>query len=256
MGAALTGRDDIPSQTPVPPRSPRTAPPSPGGSPQQASLFFDDDIPRTQRWGEVWAARNGWRRVAGVDEAGRGPLAGPVVAAAVLLPDGHGIEGLRDSKKLSERRREALYRLITARAAYAVTRVEPSRIDEINIFRATMETMAEAITKLRGKLDADPDCVLIDGPHAPGLALLKRRLFCVPVVKGDSLSENIAAASIVAKVTRDRLMKRMDRRYRGYGFARHKGYGTAAHLAALAALGPCAIHRRSFAGVLPAAGCQ
>ena len=236
-------------------RRPDTSPSSPSASqfspsfPVQASLF-SDDIPRNQHWGEQWAARSGWRLVAGVDEAGRGPLAGPVVAAAVMLPDGHGIDGIKDSKQLTETAREALYRLITKKAAYAVCRVDAGRIDEINIFRATMEAMAGAITGLLAKLDAEPECVLIDGPHKPGVGLLGARLFCVPIVKGDTLSENIGAASVVAKVTRDRLMKRMDKKYRGYGFAKHKGYGTPEHLTALVRLGPCPIHRMTFAGVL------
>ncbi|MBI5526377.1 MAG: ribonuclease HII [Deltaproteobacteria bacterium] len=207
-------------------------------------------MPPSQRWGEIWAARSGYRLVAGVDEAGRGPLAGPVVAAAVVLPPGHGIDGIGDSKLLSARRREELYSRIKKTAKMAVCRVEAERIDQVNVLRATMEAMAGAIKKLTRSLGREPDCVLIDGPHKPGLHLLGARLNCVPVVKGDRLSENIGAASIVAKVTRDRLMKRFDRKFRGYGFARHKGYGTPEHLAALEGLGPCEIHRRTFAGVL------
>jgi len=212
--------------------------------------LFDDDIPPSQCWGERWAAHNGYRLVVGVDEAGRGPLAGPVVAAAVSLPPGHGLEGIGDSKQLSASRREELCALITKCAPFAVFRVESDRIDEINILRATMEAMAGAIKKISKALGREPDCILIDGPHKPGIHLLGARLNCVPVVKGDSLSENIGAASIVAKVTRDRLMKRLDRKYRGYGFARHKGYGTPEHLAALSGLGPCEIHRKTFAGVV------
>ncbi|MFA6035127.1 MAG: ribonuclease HII [Myxococcota bacterium] len=207
-----------------------------------------DDIPRDQRWGEEWARRNGWDVVAGVDEAGRGPLAGPLVVAAVILPRDDGICGIKDSKKTSELQREALFPLIVSKAVCAVRMAGHERIDEVNILRATMESMDWAVTRLCSRLQGVPDLVIVDGPHLPPL-LAASATRSIPLKKGDALSENVAAASIVAKVVRDRLMRRMALRYPGYGFERHKGYGTAAHLEALARLGPCPIHRRSFAGV-------
>ena len=229
-------------------RSSSPSPRLPSGPPVQAGLF-NDDIPRTQRWGELWAARNGHALVAGVDEAGRGPLAGPVVAAAVCLPKNHTIVGLKDSKKLSARRREELFPLITAQAHYAIEAVGHDRIDAINILRATLEAMAAAIRGLCAGMGRPPDCVLVDGIHTPSPRLLGVSVLCLPVKHGDARSENVAAASILAKVTRDRMMAAYDGDYRGYGFAKHKGYGTREHMEALAALGPCRIHRRSFAGI-------
>ena len=167
--------------------------------------------------------------IAGVDEAGRGPLAGPVTAAAVVLPEDAVIDGLNDSKKLSEKRREELFDVIRDKAlAYAVYSVDEKRIDEINILQATFEAMRGAV----GALDVIPDLVLVDGNRSPGLELP-----CETVVKGDSKSMSIAAASILAKVTRDRYMRRIAEIYPGYGFEKHKGYGTKAHYEAIERLG-------------------
>jgi ribonuclease HII len=180
--------------------------------------------------------------VAGVDEAGRGPLAGPVVVAAVILNKRRRIKGLDDSKKLSEAKREALFPLIMERAlAYSVVVIERDEIDRINIFQATMLGMTRA---LLGLMPAATEA-LIDGNQLP------KNLPCPAraIVDGDALEPAISAASILAKVSRDRLMVQMDARYPGYGFAGHKGYSTPAHLAALQRLGPCDEHRRSFAPV-------
>ena len=174
----------------------------------------------------------------GVDEAGRGPLAGPVCAAAVILPRGLEIEGLNDSKKLSDAKRRALYEVIVDKAlAYGVAFADEKEIDEINILQATFNAMQRAMDQLTIR----PDMALIDGNRARDFGLPVKT-----VVKGDSLSANIAAASILAKVTRDRFMERMDETYPEYGFAVHKGYGTKRHYAALEAHGPCEIHRQSF----------
>ncbi|GLS04118.1 ribonuclease HII [Chitiniphilus shinanonensis] len=184
----------------------------------------------------------------GVDEAGRGPLAGSVFAAAVVLPEGHGIVGLNDSKKLTERRREALFPQIQQRAlAWAIAEANCAEIDELNILHATMLAMERAVAALA----LVPHKVLIDGNRIPkGLTIPAEA-----IVEGDAKVESISAASILAKVARDRALHALDIRYPGYGFARHKGYPTAEHLAALARLGPCPEHRRSF-GPVRAAGAQ
>lgn len=179
--------------------------------------------------------------MAGVDEAGRGPLAGPVVAAAVVLDPAHPIDGLDDSKRLAAPRREALYGEISQRAqAIAVAAVEPDEIDALNILGATLAAMQRAVAGLA----PGPTRVLVDGDRCPELAVPARA-----VIGGDALEPAIAAASIVAKVERDRLMVALDARFPGYGFAAHKGYTTPMHLEALLRLGPCAVHRRSFAPV-------
>ncbi len=176
--------------------------------------------------------------ICGIDEVGRGPLAGPVVAGAVILPKDCGLLYLNDSKKLSEKKREELYEQIMENAvSVGLGFVSPERIDEVNILNATYEAMREAI----GKLSPAPQLLLNDAVTIPGVEIPQ-----VPIIKGDAKSASIAAASIIAKVTRDRLMVEMDAVYPGYGFAAHKGYGTAAHIAALKELGPCPIHRRSF----------
>lgn len=176
--------------------------------------------------------------ICGIDEAGRGPLAGPVVAGAVILPSDSRILYLNDSKKLTKRRRELLYDEIMEQAvAVGVGVVSHERIDEINILQATYEAMRQAVEKLSVR----PDVFLNDAvtiPELPGRQ--------VPIIKGDAKSVSIAAASVVAKVTRDRMMIAMDEKYPGYGFASNKGYGSAAHISALKELGPCAIHRRTF----------
>ncbi len=183
----------------------------------------------------------GYRLIAGVDEAGRGPLAGPVVAAAVILHRDILIPGVDDSKKLTESRREFLYEEIQQKAAgYGVGIVDRDVIDDINILRASLEAMRLAILKLT----IQPDFVLIDGLYLPDVDLPMQAL-----PHGDSLSASIAAASIIAKVTRDRIMRKLDKMYPQYGFSRHKGYPTPQHLAALDKFGPCEIHRRSFGPV-------
>ena len=191
---------------------------------------------------EAEAIEKGYAIVCGVDEAGRGPLSGPVVAAACILPSGLYIDGLNDSKKLTPKRRERLYDEICENAiAYSIAEASPAEIDGINILNATMLAMRRAIEGLSVK----PDFALIDGNCAREMPLP-----CRTVVSGDAISASIAAASILAKVTRDRLCLLDDEKYPEYGFAKHKGYGTKAHMDALRALGPCPIHRRSFLGFL------
>jgi ribonuclease HII len=186
-------------------------------------------------------------RVAGVDEAGRGPLAGPVVAAAAILPAKwaesglpRGLEGLNDSKQLTRMQREKFFTFLTScgEVEFAAARVDAAQIDELNILRATHYAMNAALAKL----NPQPEHVLVDG-----LAVKTIRIPQTAIVKGDARSYSIAAASVLAKVTRDRMMLEFDWRWPVYGFAAHKGYGTARHLAAIAIHGPCPIHRHSFA---------
>lgn len=185
--------------------------------------------------------RAGFRSIAGLDEVGRGSLAGPVVAAAVMLPARPRIRGLRDSKVLARSRRESLYEEIVARAdAIGVGCVEVEVIDRINILEATRLAMREALAHL----PRPPDHLLIDALTIREAAYPQRA-----IIDGDAISASIAAASIVAKVTRDRICDEMDAHFPGYGFARHKGYGTRRHYAALIREGPCAWHRRSFAPI-------
>lgn len=184
----------------------------------------------------------GYGVIAGVDEAGRGPLAGPVVAACCVLPEDTEILYLNDSKKLSEKRREALFPEITEKAAaYGYGIVSERRIDEINILNATYEAMRLALEMLRQKLGRMPGVLLNDAVTIPDITIPQ-----IPIVRGDAKSVSIAAASVIAKVTRDRLMRGYDAQYPQYGFAKHKGYGTAQHYAALREYGPCGIHRMSF----------
>ena len=187
---------------------------------------------------EKEAMAAGHSLIAGVDEVGRGPLAGPVVTAAVILKEGHIPEGLNDSKKLTEKRREILFEKIFASAEVAISSVSAERIDQMNIRAATLYAMVEAVEAL----NQQPTFVLIDGRDIP--PSLKQP--AKAIVKGDAHSLSIAAASIVAKVTRDRLMVRANTFYPGYHFDRHKGYGSKAHRDAIAELGPCPLHRRSF----------
>ena len=185
---------------------------------------------------EAYAA--GYQTVCGVDEAGRGPLAGPVCAAAVILPPDTVIEGLNDSKKLTDKKRRELYDVIVEKAlAYGIAFADHTEIDEINILQATYLAMERAMSQLAVR----PELALIDGNRAKDFGLPART-----IVKGDSLSANIAAASILAKVTRDRLMEELDGKYPEYGFAVHKGYGTRRHYDALREYGPCEIHRMTF----------
>lgn len=181
----------------------------------------------------------GFNLVAGVDEAGRGPLAGPVCAAAVILPLDCEIDGLNDSKKLSEKKREALFDVIIDKAvAYDIQLVDHKTIDEINILNATMLAMTNAVNNLKTK----PDFVIIDGNRLPSQLEIPANA----VVKGDAKSMSIAAASILAKVTRDRLMLELAEKYPEYEFTRHKGYGTKLHQEKLREFGPCEIHRKTF----------
>jgi ribonuclease HII len=186
-------------------------------------------------------------RVAGVDEAGRGPLAGPVVAAAAILPSRWAksglpreLEGLNDSKQLTETQREKFFAFLIScgEAQFAIAQTDATQIDEINILQATHRAMNEALAKL----NPQPQHALVDGRLVKTM-----RVPQTAIVKGDARSYSIAAASVLAKVTRDRLMREFDNTFPGYGFAEHKGYGTAKHLAAIAAHGACPIHRRSFA---------
>lgn len=176
--------------------------------------------------------------ICGIDEAGRGPLAGPVVAGAVILPKDCQILYLNDSKKVSEKKRELLFDEICEKAvSYGVGVVGPGRIDEINILQATYEAMREAVSQL----DPVPEILLNDAVTIPGIDIMQ-----IPIVKGDAKSVSIAAASILAKVTRDRMMAEYDALYPEYGFAKHKGYGTAVHIQAIRDHGPCPIHRNTF----------
>lgn len=189
---------------------------------------------------ESTALNQGLGLVCGVDEAGRGPLAGPVVAAAVVLDPANIPPGLNDSKKLSATARENLFAHILATADVGVGVADVARIDRDNILAATMWAMAEAVRDL----GTAPGLALVDGNREPALTCA-----CQTVVKGDTISVSIAAASIIAKVTRDRIMLALDQHYPAYGFARHKGYGSPYHLDVLARLGPCEHHRASFAPV-------
>ncbi len=190
---------------------------------------------------EVQARRDGARLVAGVDEVGRGPLAGPVVAAAVMLPVDFRPDGINDSKKLSERQRAQAFKRICRQASgIGLGVIDAEIIDRINILQASLLAMATAIDQL----DPQPDYLLVDGNQP-----VKRPIPQMTLTRGDSRSVSIAAASIVAKVARDRLMMDYHRHYPAYGFDRHKGYPTRAHREAVQALGGCPIHRRSFRGV-------
>ncbi|MBQ9015822.1 MAG: ribonuclease HII [Firmicutes bacterium] len=188
----------------------------------------------------------GFAFIAGVDEVGRGPLAGPVVTAAVVLPEDFDVLGIDDSKKLSEKRREELYDVITGRAlAWGIGMADHQVIDEINILQATKQAMGQAIEEasrmLRERTGGSIDCVLLDAVELPGLQIPQES-----IVKGDAKVLAIAAASIVAKVTRDRMMVRYAQEYPWYAFEKNKGYGTKDHYAGLREHGPCPIHRRTF----------
>ena len=179
--------------------------------------------------------------IAGVDEVGRGPLVGAVVTAAVILDPANPIQGLMDSKKLTEKKRNALYDEIKEKAlCWAIGRAEPEEIDKLNILWATMKALERAVAGL----SITPDMVLVDGNRCPNLPMASQA-----VIKGDSLVQEISAASILAKVTRDREMEQLDKLYPDYGFAKHKGYPTAFHMEKLASLGATPYHRKSFAPV-------
>jgi ribonuclease HII len=193
---------------------------------------------------EAEARKEGGEAIAGVDEVGRGPLAGPVMAAAVILRPGDLIPGLNDSKQVAPAERERLYHVIVSRAlAYSVALKDVGYIDRYNIAKASFAAMRDALSSLSIR----PDFVLVDGFRIPGIELRQRA-----IVKGDALSNSIAAASIIAKVTRDRLMQDLHRRYPQYGFSENKGYSTKDHQAALLTYGPCPEHRRSFTRVMAA----
>ncbi len=190
---------------------------------------------------EQQAERAGYNTIAGIDEAGRGPLAGPVVSAAVILPRDFTCEQITDSKKLTEKKREALFPFIKEKAvAVGVGIADHEEIDQINVLQAALLSMKRAVQAL----EVPPDYLLIDGKFTIDMDTDQKA-----IVKGDAKSISVAAASIIAKVSRDRIMVEMDKRYPVYGFRRHKGYPTKAHKAAIAHYGPCAIHRKSFKGV-------
>lgn len=193
---------------------------------------------RTEKLWEYERGYSGYSHICGIDEAGRGPLAGPVVAGAVILPKDCDLLYINDSKQLSEKKREELYRAILEKAlCWGVGYASPQRIDEINILQATYEAMREAISKLHPQ----PDLLLNDAVTIPQVSIRQ-----IPIIKGDAKSISIGAASIIAKVTRDRLMREYDQLFPGYGFAKNKGYGGEAHIEALKKYGPTPIHRKSF----------
>ena len=201
-------------------------------------LDYEKELLRTEKMKEYVRKYASYSYICGIDEVGRGPLAGPVVAGAVILPRDCQILYLNDSKQLSEKKREELYEVIMENAvSTGLGFVSPERIDEINILQATYEAMRQAI----GKLEKEPDLLLNDAVTIPGVEIRQ-----VPIIKGDAKSVSIAAASIIAKVTRDRLMVQYDEIYPEYGFASNKGYGAAAHIEALKKYGPTPIPRRSF----------
>jgi ribonuclease HII len=204
-------------------------------------MLFPDLPKQPMDYFEKMYYRHGYRRIAGVDEAGRGPLAGPVVAAAVILPEeGIGAK-LFDSKKISSNKRDGLYQIILAEAkGVGIGIIGQEEIDRINILQATLNAMVLAI----GNLPIPPDFVLIDGLQGFPLSIPQK-----PIRKGDQLSNSIAAASIIAKVTRDRMMLEYHQKYPQYNFAKHKGYGTEEHRRAIERFGICELHRKTFQGV-------
>ena len=203
-------------------------------------LAYENEVQRTESLKVYEKKYEDLGYICGIDEVGRGPLAGPVYAAAVILPKDCKILYLNDSKQLSEKKREELYEIIMKEAvSVGIGYRSPERIDEINILQATFEAMQDAIAAL----SVEPAILLNDAVTIPKVTIKQ-----VPIIKGDAKSVSIAAASIVAKVTRDRLMAEYDKKYPEYGFASNKGYGSAAHIEAIKKYGPCEIHRRSFIG--------
>jgi ribonuclease HII len=212
-------------------------------TPDTLSLFPESDFPSEidVLYYESSARKSGYRLVAGVDEAGRGPLAGPVVAAAVILPEGGTVEGVKDSKAMTEKAREEAFFLINEKAlAIGVGVVSAKTIDDSNILKASLGAMKKAVLSLAPA----PDFLLVDGTYPVSVPTPQRCL-----VKGDRISLSVSAASVVAKVYRDRIMRSYHAMYPRYGFSENKGYGTAAHLAAIRAHGVCPIHRLTFRGV-------
>ncbi|MDD2851746.1 MAG: ribonuclease HII [Desulfuromonadaceae bacterium] len=213
----------------------------------QGELFSPTGVVDTLLYEKI-AHTNGYRHVAGIDEAGRGPLAGPVMAAAVILPHDLTIRGVDDSKKLSPAKRERLFDVIMTQAlSVGIGVMTETDIDRINILQATRGAMLAAVNNL----SLQPNFLLIDG-----ISTIDSTIPQKTIKKGDSLSLSIAAASIIAKVTRDRFMVEMDEQYPGYGFAGHKGYGSASHLDAIKRLGPSPIHRLTFGGVKEHVNCS
>ena len=199
---------------------------------------MEKEIARTEAMSVFEKEYSDHQAICGIDEVGRGPFAGPVVAGAVILPKDHPILYLNDSKKLSEKKREELYEVILKEAvATGIAMASPARIDEINILQATYEAMRMAISNL----SVQPDLLLNDAVTIPKIEIMQ-----IPIIKGDAKSVSIAAASILAKVTRDRLMVEYEKVFPGYDFASNKGYGTKAHIEGLKKLGPTPIHRMSF----------
>jgi ribonuclease HII len=204
-------------------------------------LTFPDVAQSTPLDFEISTRHRGYTAIAGIDEAGRGPLAGPVVAAAVILPESFELPGLTDSKKLTDRKRQELYpRICTQARAFALGLSSAETIDRVNILEGTLLAMHLAVTRL----NIPADYLLVDGISKIPLSMPQ-----LTIKQGDSRSLSIAAASVIAKVIRDRIMCVYDRHYPQYGFAEHKGYGTAAHLAAIARFGPSPLHRKTFRGV-------
>lgn len=199
---------------------------------------YEKELERTEKMKQYEKKYDSFSYICGIDEVGRGPLAGPVVAGAVILPKDCDILYLNDSKQLTEKKREKLYHVIMEKAvSIGLGFVSPERIDEINILQATYEAMREAVSKL----DPCPDLLLNDAVTIPGLSIRQ-----IPIIKGDAKSISIAAASIIAKVTRDRMMIQYDSIFPQYGFASNKGYGASSHIEALKKYGPTPIHRKSF----------
>lgn len=206
---------------------------------KREKLLKEQDIQRFQKMceHEMIAREQGFQLIAGIDEAGRGPLAGPVVSAAVILKSNTYIEGLNDSKKISENKRASLYESISKEAiAIGIGKIDSDEIDHINIYEATKKSMLMAVRSLK----TEPEILFIDAMKLH--SIYPERSF----IKGDAISVSIAAASIIAKVTRDQIMLDYDRRYPEYGFKQHMGYGTKAHLDAIRKYGPCPVHRKSF----------
>lgn len=205
---------------------------------EKKALKMQIEIERIEALREYENKYDQFQYICGIDEVGRGPLAGPVVACAAILPKGSKILYINDSKKLSEKKRNELYDILQKEAvSIGIGVVSPQRIDEINILQATYEAMREAIQKL----SIQPDILLNDAVTIPGVDIMQ-----IPIIKGDAKSITIGAASIIAKVTRDRMMAEYAAIFPEYGFEKHKGYGTAEHTNALKEFGPCPIHRRSF----------
>ncbi len=205
---------------------------------ERARIKLEKELARTEEMYRYEREFSEKGLIAGIDEVGRGPLAGPVMTGTVILPADHPILYLNDSKKLSAKKRDELYEIIMREAvSVGIGTESPERIDEINILQATYSAMRQAVQKL----NPEPDFLLVDAVTIPDVGIPQ-----CPIIKGDAKSASIAAASIVAKVTRDRLMEEYDQLYPEYHFAKNKGYGTAEHIAALKQYGPCPIHRRSF----------